>query len=209
MAPAPRNRGRVLLSDISSNFVLSSEALAMDNRRAQNDILDIIIGQGGKSTPRKTYVHDEIDKQDACAGQGPPFTPGWSLHLLNFPLNFNGHCSRRPHVCIKCLQLHISFDTQAVRQIPDKVFCLSLRDHQYVLMPEEFRACLAPSVRESYDWAWMNSKLVASPGFVWCSEPGCVRGQVCEEGSDTSRCEGCGGELYAQPWSVQQWVDDA
>lgn len=149
----------------------------------------------------------EVDIQDPrkwlktmcrCVGQSRHSATAWGLHLLSFPLEFNGGCGGHPYLCVNCLRISIGSDNAPIRQVPMQLSCPAW-GCQYVLNHEETRACLAPNVRDRYDWAYTNSELVATPGFVWCSEPGCARGQVCDEGASSVLCQSCGGSLRSGP----------
>lgn len=132
-----------------------------------------------------------------CVSQGPHSPTAWGLHLLSFPLEFNGGCAGHPFICVQCLRTSVGSGKESVKKVPVQVSCPSWGCH-YELKHEEIRACLSPGVREVYDWAYANSELVATPGFVWCSEQGCARGQVCE-GSGPVPCQSCGGSLCSGP----------
>lgn len=132
-----------------------------------------------------------------CVGQSPHSPTAWGLHLLSFPLEFSGGCAGHPFICVQCLRVAIGSDKNSVKKSPVQVSCPSWGCH-YVLGHKELRACLASSVRKVYDWAHTNYELVSTPGFTWCSEPGCDRGQVCEA-SGPATCQSCGGSLCSGP----------
>ena len=154
-----------------------------------------------RSSIHEVQIQDRrkwLKTMSQCVGEGPRSQTAWGLHLLNFPLEFNGGCVGHPYICVKCLRTSIGSDKGSIKQTPIEVACPSWGCH-YLLKNEEIRACLTPSVREAYDWAYTNSELVATPGFCWCSNPECSRGQVCE-GSEPVPCQSCGGSLcYVLP----------
>lgn len=145
----------------------------------------------------------EFDIQDSrkwlqtmsrCVGPSSRSVTAWGLHLLSFPLEFNGGCGGHPYICVNCLRTSIGSNDALIRQAPMQISCPAW-GCQYVLKHGEVRACLTPNVRDRYDWAYTNQDLVSTPGFVWCSGPGCVRGQVCGRGDGLVLCQSCGGRL--------------